>query len=91
MEREQLNKLSKLLDKKEVIKESLEVINSNLKSLEIHSDKPETIYIGGDCISRYMCIEDRKTILKNMQEVVNREYKEICEECDSYIVSKKVD
>ena len=91
MEREQLNKLSKLLDKKEDIKESLEVINSNLKSLEIHSDKSENIYIGRDYISRYMCIEDLKTILKTMQEVVNKEYKEICEECNSYIISKKVD
>lgn len=91
MEREQLNKLSKLLDKKEVIEITLKGIEHRLISIKDNNRKPTNFYLDNDYISKYMSRQDIEIILKNMQEVVNREYKEICEECDSYIVSKKVD
>lgn len=91
MDREQLNKLSKLLDKKSVIERSLNRINDNLKIIEDIGQDPVDLYIGNDYISRYMHREDRKIILKTMQEVVGREYKDICKECDSYIISKRVE
>lgn len=82
-----------LFKKRDNIKRNLDKIDWELKYIKEHNNLSYCHYIliQNTSINNDLSLESNISILNSMRDIINKEYKEICEECDSYIISKKVD
>ena len=93
MEKEDVEKLINLFKKRDNLKKDINTIDRELTHI-IDTHYFNNIILANESINisvSAVSTEYNITLLKSIKDIINKKYIEICNLCDSYILSKKVE